>query len=152
MEETQRPTPDDILLPPERTFSLGDTEVVIRALPLMELRRIVARFADAGAKIAQDHPELDLSRPQEWVPTLLVTYADLGLDLVAMLLKGQVERSRIEQEMTLPLAAQIIVAALEVNQLPLLGQLLARGKQLMKSLSQSGLRTMAGPGSEPSTS
>jgi len=136
-----RPTRDEVVLPRERRFLVAGREVLIKPLSLKRLIQMLGVLGRLADRLAQDSAQLDLDQPQQILGKVFTSYGEIGIDLLAELLAGQLERAEIEEEISVAEAVDILVAALEVNQFPFLRERFAKAKALLAQLRQDGLPT-----------
>jgi hypothetical protein len=125
-------TPDEVVLPLERSFVIGDREVVLRPLPIAAYKRAAEDLGAIAQRIIREHPELELTRLDQHVDVLLPVF----LQWIGRLLERFVgiEEAYVEEHVDLAQASAIIVALFEVNQLPVIRGNVARALQLARAI------------------
>ena len=133
MTETdiKAPTPDEVVMPQERRFQVGEREIVVRPLVIGDFKRIAADLGVIAQRVAREHPEIDLAKPDEHLEAIFPILGEAVGRLFQRLFG--VEESYLDEHLTLAQAAQIIAAALEVNQLPDIRKNVGRALQLAKT-------------------
>jgi hypothetical protein len=127
----QRPAPDQVLLPTERRFQVGERELVVRPLVIGEIARISTDLGEIIEQVIREHPEIDLAKLDEHLPVIL----PLVLGALERLLERLfgIERQYLAEHLTIAQAVEIVTALLEVNQLPEIRGNVSRALQLMKT-------------------
>ncbi len=125
------PTPDEVVLPRERRFQVGEREIVVRPLVIGDYKRISADLGAIAQRVAREHPEIDLAKPDEHLEAIFPILGEAVGRLFQRLFG--VEESYLDEHLTLAQAAQIVAAALEVNQLPEIRKNVGRALQLAKT-------------------
>ncbi|GEM_PF-5824747 len=139
-----RPTEDELLAPEPRRFRVGEREIVVKPLVIGDFRRISGELAALAQRVAREHPDLDFSKPDEHLQTLL----PLCQDLLGMLFEKLfgIDAEYVEEHLTLAQATEILVAFLELNQLPVIRGNVLRALLLGKALVGVGaLSQESGP-------
>ena len=129
-------TEAELLAPEARRFRIGEREIVVKALVIGDFRRISGELAALAERVAKEHPDLDFAKPDEHLATLL----PLGQDLIGRIFERlfDIPLEYLEAHLTLALASEIVVALLEVNQLPVIRGNVLRALQLGKALAGTG--------------
>jgi len=112
------PTPDQVIMPQERRFQVGEREIVVRPLVIGDYERVAADLGTIAQRIIKEHPEIELTRLDEHLDALFPIIAE-WLGRILERLFG-VEESYLKEHLTLAQATEIVAAALEVNQLPVI--------------------------------
>jgi len=118
-------------MPQERRFQVGEREIVVRPLVIGDFKRIAADLGAIAQRVAREHPEIDLAKPDEHLEAIFPILGEAVGRLFQRLFG--VEESYLDDHLTLAQAAQIIAAALEVNQLPDIRKNVGRALQLAKT-------------------
>ncbi len=126
-----RMAPDEVVLPQERRFTVGEREIVVRPLVIGDYKRIAADLGEIAQRVAREHPEIDLARPDEHLATIFPILGQAVGRLFERLFG--VEEAYLDEHLTLAQAAEIIAAALEINQLPEIRKNLGRALQLART-------------------
>jgi len=129
--DIKAPTPDEVVMPQERRFQVGEREIVVRPLVIGDFKRIAADLGAIAQRVAREHPEIDLAKPDEHLEAIFPILGEAVGRLFQRLFG--VEESYLDEHLTLAQAAQIIAAALEVNQLPDIRKNVGRALQLAKT-------------------
>lgn len=129
--DIKAPTPDEVVMPQERRFQVGDREIVVRPLVIGDFKRIAADLGAIAQRVAREHPEIDLAKPDEHLEAIFPILGEAVGRLFQRLFG--VEEAYLDEHLTLAQAAQIIAAALEVNQLPDIRKNVGRALQLAKT-------------------
>jgi len=125
------PTPDQVILPQERRFLVGEREIVVRPLVIGDYERVAADLGTIAQRIIKEHPEIELTRLDEHLEALLPIIAEwLGRILEPLF---GVEESYLKEHLTLAQATEIVAAALEVNQLPVIRGNVRRALQIART-------------------
>ena len=111
-------TSDAVIIPQERRFLVGEREIVVRPLVIGDYERVAADLGTIAQRIIKEHPEIELTRLDEHLEALLPIIAE-WLGRILERLFG-VEESYLKEHLTLAQATEIVAAALEVNQLPVI--------------------------------
>ncbi len=111
--ETRPLTPDDVVLPRERRFQVGEREIVVKPLVIGDFKRVSADLGEMCQRVAQEHPEIDSEHP--------VLERLFGVDA-----------EYLEEHLTLTQATEIVAALLELNQVPVMTKNVRRALQLLK--------------------
>ena len=125
------PTPDEVVMPQERRFQVGEREIVVRPLVIGDFKRIAADLGAIAQRVAREHPEIDLAKPDEHLEAIFPILGEAVGRLFQRLFG--VEEAYLDEHLTLAQAAQIIAAALEVNHLPDIRKNVGRALQLAKT-------------------
>ena len=125
------PTADEVVLPQERRFRVGEREIVVRALVIGDFKRIAADLGALAQRVAREHPEIDLARADEHLEAIFPILGE-AVGKVFERLFG-VEEAYLDEHLTLAQAVEIVAAVLEVNQLPEIRGNLSRALQLVKT-------------------
>jgi len=128
---SKAPSPDEVVMPQERRFQVGEREIVVRPLVIGDFKRIAADLGALAQRVAREHPEIDLAKPDEHLEAIFPILGE-AIGRLFQRLFG-VEESYLDEHLTLAQAAQIIAAALEVNQLPDIRKNVGRALQLAKA-------------------
>lgn len=128
---TAAPTPDEVVMPQERRFQVDEREIVVRPLVIGDFKRIAADLGAIAQRVAREHPEIDLARPDEHLEAIFPILGEAIARIFERLFG--VEEAYLDEHLTLAQAAQIIAAALEVNQLPDIRKNVGRALQLAKT-------------------
>lgn len=131
-ERESAPTEDDLLAPEPRRFKVGDREIVVRPLVIGDFRRIADELSVLVKRLIAEHPEIDVEKPDQHLDVLLPICQDL-LGAIFEKLFG-VEAGYLEEHLTLAQASEILVALLELNQLPVIQGNALRALLLGKTL------------------
>ena len=126
------PTPDEAILPQERRFRVGDREIVVRPLVIGEIKRIAEDLGRLAQQVAREHPEIDFAKPDEHLEALFPIIS-LSIGRLFERLFG-IEEAYLDEYLTLTQTTEILVAVLEVNQLPALLKNVSRARQLAKQM------------------
>ena len=131
--ERIQPTPDDVILGLERRFTIGDREAVLRPLVIGERKRVGMDVALLAQKVAAEHPEIDLAHPEQHIEAIFLTASDqIGRILERLL---GIEQDYLDEHLSFVQLSELVVALLEVNQLPVIRKNLARALQLAKTVA-----------------
>ncbi len=125
------PTPDEVVMPQECRFQVGEREIAVRPLVIGDFKRIAADLGAIAQRVAREHPEIDLAKPDEHLEAIFPILGEAVGRLFQRLFG--VEEAYLDEHLTLAQAAQIIAAALEVNQLPDIRKNVGRALQLAKT-------------------
>ena len=125
------PTPDDVIMPQDRRFLVGEREIVVRPLVIGDYERVAADLGTIAQRIIREHPEIELTRLDEHLDALFPIIAE-WLGRILERLFG-VEESYLKEHLTLAQATEIVAAALEVNQLPVIRGNVRRALQVAKA-------------------
>ena len=128
---SKAPSPDEVIMPQERRFQVGEREIVVRPLVIGDFKRIAADLGAIAQRVAREHPEIDLAKPDEHLEAIFPILGEAVGRLFQRLFG--VEEAYLDEHLTLAQAAQIIAAALEVNQLPDIRKNVGRALQLAKT-------------------
>lgn len=124
-------SPDEVVLPQERRFTIGEREIIVRPLVIGDYKRVAADLGAIAQQVAREHPEIDLAKPDEHLGVLFPIIGD-AIGKIFTRLFG-IEEPYLEAHLTLAQAAEIVVAALEVNQLPSIRKNVGRALQLSQT-------------------
>lgn len=126
----------ELLAPEARCFRIGEREIIVKPLVIGDFRRISGEIGALAQRIAKEHPDLDFAKPDEHLETLL----PLGQDLIGRIFERlfDIPLEYLEEHLTLAQASEIVVALLEVNQLPVIRGNVLRALQLGKALAGTG--------------
>jgi len=124
-------TADEVIMPEERRFQVGERELVVRPLVIGDYKRISADLGAIAQRVAREHPEIDLAKPDEHLEAIFPILGE-AIGRLFQRLFG-IEESYLDEHLTLAQAAQIVTAALEVNQLPEIRKNVGRALQLAKT-------------------
>ena len=124
------PTPDAVIIPQERRFQVGEREIVVRPLVIGDYERVAADLGTIAQRIIKEHPEIELTRLDEHLEALFPIIAE-WIGRIFERLFG-VEESYLKEHLTLAQASEIVAAALEVNQLPVIRGNVRRALQTAK--------------------
>jgi hypothetical protein len=131
MEQAQGPAPGQVIMPQERRFLVGEREIVVRPLVIGDYERVAADLGAITQRIIREHPEIELTRLDEHLEALLPIIAE-WLGRILERLFG-VEESYLKEHLTLAQATEIVAAALEINQLPVIRGNLQRALQIARA-------------------
>jgi len=114
----RKPTPgDQVVLPEERRFLIGDREVVVRPLTFAEIKRVSAEIGAVLERVATEFPTLDLTQWERSIPLLVPALTGTIEELLGKLFG--VEPAYLMEHLIPLRAVQIVKAMIEVNQVPL---------------------------------
>ena len=130
-ELRRQPPVDEVVLPTERRFVVGERELIVRPLVIGEIKRIAADLGEIIEQVIREHPEIDLAKPDEHLPVILPLLTE-GIERLFERLFG-IEESYLSEHLTVAQATEIAAAMLEVNQLPEIRKNLGRARQLIKT-------------------
>jgi hypothetical protein len=125
------PTPDQAIMPQERRFQIGEREIVVRPLVIGDYKRVAADLGTIAQRIIKEHPEIELTRLDEHLEALFPIIAE-WLGRILERLFG-VEESYLEEHLTLAQATEVVAAALEINQLPVIRGNVGRALQIART-------------------
>jgi len=125
------PTPDEVIMPQERRFLVGDREIILRPLVIGDYKRIAADLGAIAQRVVLEHPEIDLAKPDQHLEAIFPILAE-AVGRVFERLFG-IEESYLDEHLTLAQAAEIIAAALEINQLPEIRNFVGRALELAQT-------------------
>ena len=128
---SKAPSPDEVVMPQERRFQVGEREIIVRPLVIGDFKRISADLGAIAQRVAREHPEIDLAKPDEHLEAIFPILGE-AIGRLFQRLFG-IEESYLDEHLTLAQAAQIVAAALEVNQLPEIRKNVGRALQLAKT-------------------
>ncbi len=131
MEQVQGPTPGQVIMPQERRFQIGEREIVVRPLVIGDYERVAADLGAIAQRIVKEHPEIDLAKLDEHLQVLFPIIIE-WLGRILERLFG-VEESYLKEHLTLAQATEIVAAALEINQLPVIRGNLQRALQIARA-------------------
>jgi len=124
-------TAEDVIMPQERRFQVGEREIIVRPLVIGDYKRISSDLGAIAQRVAREHPEIDLAKPDEHLEAIFPILGE-AIGRLFQRLFG-IEESYLDEHLTLAQAAQIVTAALEVNQLPDIRKNVGRALQLAKT-------------------
>jgi len=124
-------TPDAVIIPQERRFQIGEREIVVRPLVIGDYERVAADLGAIAQRIIKEHPEIDLAKLDEHLQVLFPIIIE-WLGRILERLFG-VEESYLKEHLTLAQATEIVAAALEINQLPVIRGNLQRALQIARA-------------------
>lgn len=127
----RRPLLDEVVLPTERRFRVGERELIVRPLVIGEIKRIASDLGGIIETAIREHPEIDLAKPDEHLQALLPLLTG-ALQRLFERLFG-IEEEYLSEHLTLAQAVEIVTALLEVNQLPEIRKNLGRARQLLRT-------------------
>lgn len=129
-------TEAQLLAPKARHFPIGEREIIVKPLVIGDFRRISGEVGALAQRVAKEHPDLDFAKPDEHLETLL----PLGQDLIGRIFERlfDIPLEYLEEHLTLAQASEILVALLEVNQLPVIRGNVLRALQLGKDMAGTG--------------
>ena len=127
----KRPEVDDVALPPEQRFRVGEQLVIVRPLTFAEIQRVSGELGALLERVASEHPDLDLEHFEQHLSMLVPMLAGAAGDFLGALFS--IEPQYLAQHLTPAQAVRIVRAVLEVNQLPLLWSEVARIQELLKT-------------------
>jgi hypothetical protein len=127
----RRPPLDEVVLPTERRFMVGERELIVRPLVIGEIKRIASDLGEIIERVIREHPEIDLAKPDEHLQALLPLLTG-ALQRLFERLFG-IEEAYLSEHLTISQAVEIMTALLEVNQLPEIRKNLGRARQLIKT-------------------
>jgi hypothetical protein len=116
--DTNQAAIEAALIPAEHEFHIGDRQVLVRALVLRDYKRVAGALGVLAQRVATEHPEIDLSQPQQHLGTLLSLYGDLASRILAQLFS--LEEDYIDDHLDLVTLSAIARAVMEVNQVPVI--------------------------------
>ncbi|MBN1319959.1 MAG: hypothetical protein JXA87_03870 [Thermoleophilia bacterium] len=122
---------DDVVLPPEQRFRVGEKTIVVKALTFAEIKRVSAELGALLERIATDHPDLDLEHFEQHLTTLVPMLAGALEEFFGTLF--EIDPEYLVEHLTPVQAVRIVRALLEVNQLPLLLSEFRRAGELLKT-------------------
>ena len=125
------PTPEAVINPQERRFQVGEREIVVRPLVIGDYERVAADLGTIAQRIIKEHPEIELTRLDEHLEALFPIIAE-WIGRIFERLFG-VEESYLKEHLTLAQATEIVAAALEINQLPVIRGNVRRALQTAKT-------------------
>ena len=103
-------SPDEVVMPQERRFQVGEREIVVRPLVIGDFKRISADLGAIAQRVAREHPEIDLAKPDEHLEAIFPILGEAVGRLFQRLFG--IEEAYLDEHLTLAQAAQIIAAAL----------------------------------------
>lgn len=124
------PTPDDVVLPQERRFRVGDREIVVKPLPIGRYAGVAAEFGAVCERVAREHPEIDPEHPERHLQAIFPIFVHTITGMFERLFG--VEAEYLDEHMTLAQAMEIAVAFLEAQQVPDISKNARRALQLLK--------------------
>lgn len=135
MSEAQEPEavqlqPDDITLGLERRFAVGDREIVIKPLVIGEFKRVQGDIGQICQRIAVEHPEIDLQNPEQHLAVIVPIVGDVIGRLLERL--TGVEEAYLDKHLTAVMVSRIVVALLEVNEVPEILKNGQRARQILR--------------------
>ena len=130
-KKSSLPTPDEVVLPQERRFRVGEREIVVRPLVIGDFKRVAVDLGALAQRVAREHPEIDLAKADQHLEAIFPILGE-AVGKVFERLFG-VEEAYLDEHLTLAQAVEIVAAALEVNQLPEIRGNLSRALQLVKT-------------------
>jgi len=130
-QQPRPPTPDEVILPQERRFLVGDREIILRPLVIGDYKRIAGDLGAIAQRVVREHPEIDMSKPDEHLEAIFPLLAAC-IGRVFEQLFG-IEEAYLDQHLTLARAAEIIAVVLELNQLPDIRKNVRRALELAKT-------------------
>lgn len=129
----QGPSADQVMLGDVRRFRVGDRELIVRAFTIGDFRRMAQELGELAQRVVREHPEIDFEHLDQHLPAVFPVAADLLMRVLAHLF--QLEQEFLEEHLTLVQASEIVVAALEVNQLPEIVKNARSARQLVKTIA-----------------
>jgi hypothetical protein len=131
MGEGVQPTPAQVVLPQERRFMVGEKEIVVRPLVIGDYERVAADLGTIVKQIINEHPEIELTRLDQHLEVLLPIITKwLGRILERLL---GIEEAYVKEHLDLAQALGIVVAMMEINQLPVISGLVVRALQIART-------------------
>ena len=124
-------TAEDVIMPQERRFQVGEREIIVRPLVIGDYKRISSDLGAIAQRVAREHPEIDLAKPDEHLEAIFPILGE-AIGRLFQRLFG-IEESYLDEHLTLAQAAQIVATALEINQLPEIRKNVGRALQLAKT-------------------
>jgi hypothetical protein len=122
---------DQVVLPEERRFEIGDQVVIVRPLTLAEIKAVSGELGQILQRLATEAPQIDIEHFEQHLNTLVPLLAGALEEFLGKLLG--VEPAYLMQHLTPLKLLQLIRAILEVNQLPLLRAEIPRIAELLKT-------------------
>lgn len=106
---------ENVFIPQERTYQVGEVTLKQKPLPFKRLQEVLAIVSEAVKVLDQTtsaNPGAELVKA---LPELLMTKF---VELFPLLFKGvSLDKAWVEENISLPLAMQILADAIEINQI-----------------------------------
>ncbi len=129
---SQGPTPDEVVMPQERRFQVGEQEIVVKPLVIGDFKRVSADLGEMCQRVAQEHPEIDSEHPERHLAVIFPIIADAITQVLERLFG--VDAEYLEEHLTLTQATEIVAALLELNQVPVMTKNVRRALQLIRTI------------------
>ncbi len=125
-------TPAQVLRREERRFEVAGREIVVRPLVWGEWEEMGDALGVLLQHVVTEHPEIDVQHFDRHVQVLVPMLLQLGRGVVAQMLG--LEEEFLRQSIIPAEAFELVVAALEVNQLPGIAKNWSRARDLVEAM------------------